>query len=87
MNAKLAAAWWNGLPHPVQAGIVAFGMGVLGFGEPILQNWVQGGAVCSAAFSVCAKGYLISALKAGIAGVMGLYIKSSLYHQPKGSGS
>ena len=79
MTEKIAA-WWNQLPHGVQAAIVAFGGGVLGFVEPILQDWASGTAVCQAPFWACVRGFAVSGLKAGIMAVMGLYIKSSLYH-------
>ena len=76
------AAWWNGLNHGVQAAIVAFGGGIVGVVEPVLQNWASGQAVCSVAVSACLKGYAISAVKAGVMAVLGLYVKSSLYHKP-----
>ena len=73
------AAWWNGVPHLWQAVMVAFGGGALGVLEPVVQNWASGVAVCSVAVGVCINGYLVSAVKAGVMAVIGLYIKSSFH--------
>jgi hypothetical protein len=75
-------AWWAGLPHQVQAVIVLFGGGALGVLEPVVQNWASGQAVCTATVGLCVRGYLLAAAKAGVAAVIGLYIKSS-YGTPK----
>jgi hypothetical protein len=77
------SAWWNSLPHAVQAVIVAGGGAALGVLEPVVEQWASGTAVCTVAVGTCVKGYIISAAKAAVLAVMGLYIKSSLY-QPKG---
>ena len=74
-------AWWDGLPHGVQAVIVAFGGAVGGFLEPVVQNWASGQAVCTTPAWVCLRTYVISAIKVGVSAVIGLYIKSSLYHK------
>jgi len=74
-------AWWNGLPHYVQAVIVAFGGGAVGVLEPVIEQWASGQPVCTVALGLCMKGYLVSAVKAGVLGVIGLYIKSS-FHKP-----
>ncbi len=78
MGAKLAA-WWNGLPHAVQAVIEAAGAGFLGVAEPVIQQWASGATVCTVALGACIKGYAISAAKAAVAAVLGLYVKSSFY--------
>lgn len=70
---------WNKLPHLVQAAIVGFGGAAIGVLEPVIQNWASGQVVCSVAIGVCIKGYLVSAVKAGILAVMGLYVKSSFH--------
>ena len=72
-------AWWDGLPHGVQAVIVAFGGAALGVVEPVVEQWATGTAVCTVAVGACVKAYALSAAKAGILAVMGLYIKSSFY--------
>jgi len=81
MESKLAA-FWNGLPHQAQAVFVALGGGIIGVLEPVIEHWASGQVVCTVATGLCIKGYAVSALKAGILAVMGLYVKSSLY-QPK----
>lgn len=73
------AAWWNQLPHGVQAVLVGFGGGALGVLEPVVEQWAAGATVCSVAATACIKGYLLSAVKAGVVAVMGLYIKSSFH--------
>jgi hypothetical protein len=77
---KRIAAWWSGLPHGLQAALVGFGGGALGVLEPVIQNWSEGKAVCAVAAAVCVKGYLYSAIKAGVMAIFGLYIRSS-YHK------
>lgn len=78
MGAKLAA-WWNGLPHMVQAVIVAGGGAAIGVVEPVIEQWASGATVCTVALALCVKGYAISAVKAAVLAVTGLYIKSSFY--------
>lgn len=74
-------AWWNALPHYVQAVIVAFVGAVVGALEPVIGQWAYGQQVCTVALGACLKAYLVSAAKAGILAVLGLYIKSS-FHKP-----
>lgn len=80
MWAKLAA-WWNSLPHGVQAVMVAFGGAGFGVLWSAAQQWAGGQPVCATGMtaSVCAKGLLVSAIRSGIVAVAGLYVKSSLY--------
>jgi hypothetical protein len=72
--------WWNELPHQAQAAIVALGGGMLGVLEPVVQHWASGQVVCSIAVGPCMKEYAVSALRAGVLAVIGLYIQSS-YHK------
>ena len=74
-------AWWDSLPHGVQAVIVTFFGAVAGFVVPIIQNWAAGQPVCGTNISACLKTDAISAIKVGVSAVIGLYIKSSLYHK------
>ena len=73
--------WWNGLPHWLQAIIFAFGGGLVGVLEPVIENWSKGQQVCTVALWPCVATYLLSGVKAGILAVIGLYTKSSLYHR------
>ena len=73
-------AWWGGLPHTVQAVIVAFGGAAFGVLWNVVQQWASGQQVCAVALGPCVKAYVISAVKAGVIAVAGLYIRSS-YHK------
>ena len=74
-------AWWNALPHGVQAVVVLFGGGVIGVLEPVVEHWAQGQVVCTVAIGPCVVGYLVSAAKAGVLAVLGLYLPSSFHRQ------
>lgn len=74
-------AWWASLPHQVQAVLVGFGGGAGGVIEKVVEQWATGQVVCSGLVLPCLETYCISALKAGVIAVMGLYIKSSYHKQ------
>jgi hypothetical protein len=71
-------AWWAGLPHQLQATLTLFGTGALGVLVPVVQQWASGQAVCTVAAGPCVEHYLLSAAKAGVLGVIMLYVPSSL---------
>ena len=78
MWAKLVA-WWDEVPHVVQAGLLLFVTTAGGVLIPVLYGWTQGQTVCTVAFWPCVVGYLKEAIKTGIGAVIGLYIKSSFH--------
>jgi hypothetical protein len=77
MWAKLKAGWAS-LPHVAQAAIVLFLGTAAGVVEPVIEDWAKGQVVCTVAVGACITGYVLSAVKAGILAVIGLYIPSSL---------
>jgi hypothetical protein len=65
-------AYWNSLPHEVQAAIMLFA----GAAVAILKHNFADAHGCLT--SICLKGYLWAALHGGLAAVVALYIPSSL---------
>lgn len=66
------AAFWNSLPHLVQAGIVAF----VSAGGGVLAKSIEAPQACMS--TSCWGTYIQAGLHAGIAGVIALYVPSSL---------
>lgn len=76
--------WWNGLPHGVQALLMAAAGGTVTVVEPVLEAWVsnQPIALCATAGAgtiACLKVIGWQALKGAVAAVLVLYIPSSKY--------
>ena len=71
MLAKIRA-YWNSLPHQVQAGIMLFGGAAFG----LLQHKLSTPDACLT--GTCLKGYVIAAGHAGIAAVIALYIPANV---------
>ena len=65
-------AYWNSLPHQLQATIMLFAGAALG----VLQHSLSSPDACLT--GPCLKGYAIAAIQAGLAAVAALYIPSSL---------
>jgi len=80
MWSKLVA-FWNGLPHLIQAAIAAFAGAAFSVLWTALKAWANGQAVCTVAFWPCVGGYLSQAVKGGIIAIGGLYTKSSFYNK------
>jgi hypothetical protein len=80
MIAKIAA-WWNSLPHGVQAVLVGFGSAAGQVLGSKVWDWANNQPVCEAgvAIGACVKFTAVAAIRTGIVAVGGLYLKSSLY--------
>jgi len=73
-------SWWTSLPHPVQAVIMLFGGAFTGVIRHVLQN-------PNACMSVdCWKGYLFSAVHAGVLAVIALYVPANVLGAQQGIG-
>lgn len=65
-------AYWNSLPHPVQAAIMLFG----GAAVAVVKHSFADAHGCLT--ETCLKGYVYAGLHGGIAAVVALYIPANL---------
>lgn len=65
-------AWWNSLPHPIQAAIMLF----FGAATGVVKHTLSNPQACMTAS--CWKGYLASALHAGLLAVLALYVPANV---------
>lgn len=69
--------WWNSLPHPLQAGIMLFAGAATG----VIRHSIEAPDACMTA--ACIKGYLFSAVHAGVLAVIALYIPANFAPKPQ----
>jgi hypothetical protein len=65
-------AFWNSLPHPLQAVIMLF----LGAATGVIRHILETPNACMTV--ICWHGYVVSAAHAGILAVIALYIPANL---------